>query len=386
MSEVNVKPNLNSPVREFWRLTFPAQPYVKATDKVFGGIGAFVGILGLLWAARYAMPQSSLLVVASMGASAVLFFAAPNSPLAQPWAFAGGHLVSALSGVTCYQIIPDAFTAAAAAVSIAVLLMHFLHCLHPPGGATALFAVLGGDAVHDLGFGYVLMPVGLNVALFLSLAILVNNYLIPRRNYPSCSASPLSSILPASPRDGFEQSGPKTVLRDIDLIPDGHEEISKPAPLNARGRVFTTVKVSDVMQENAPHCVYGDELEAIWELISSDPDTGVPVIDCECRVVGIVTIADFLKLVKGNSPGKPTEEVSGFIHRAPETSSAKVEVVEQIMTSPVITISCDACVDSLISLFAAEKVHHVPVVDTEQRLMGMVKQSDLLEFCCVNFN
>ena len=121
---------------------FPAQPYAPPQDKILGGVAAFVAAFGVVAGSHHFAPQLTIPVVASTGASAVLFFAAPHSPLAQPCPFVGGHLLSAVLGVCCYQLIPDTFTAAATAVSLAIVFMHFLHCLHPPGGATALMAVM----------------------------------------------------------------------------------------------------------------------------------------------------------------------------------------------------------------------------------------------------
>ena len=106
-------------------------------------------------------------MVASIGASAVLLFAIPTSTLSSPWAFVGGHLVSVTIGVTCAQWIPDLPLASGMAVSFAILGMFYLRCLHPPGGAAALLAVLGGDSVHSLGYQFVISPVMFNVAIML---------------------------------------------------------------------------------------------------------------------------------------------------------------------------------------------------------------------------
>jgi len=103
------------------RMFFPAQPYSPSKDKILGGVGAFVAVFGLVAGSHYFAPQLTIPVVAPMGASAVLFFAAPHSPLAQPWPFVGGHLLSAVLGVSCYTLIPDTFTAATTAVSLAIV-------------------------------------------------------------------------------------------------------------------------------------------------------------------------------------------------------------------------------------------------------------------------
>jgi CBS domain-containing membrane protein len=151
-------------------------------------LGAFVAILltGLV-SAPFVGPGTPLLV-ASMGASAVLMFCLPDSPLTTPWAFVGGHFVSVVAGITCAQLVPDTALAAALAVGLAILLMQLLGCLHPPGGAAALTCVVGGPQVTGLGYKFLLLPVGLNVALMLALVWGIHR--LTRRLAQDASAPP----------------------------------------------------------------------------------------------------------------------------------------------------------------------------------------------------
>lgn len=153
-------------------------------EKLIAGLGGFTGIaLVLLVTRQFLGAADTPLIVASMGASAVLLFAVPHGPLSQPWALGCGHLVSAVIGVSCYLVIPEPMLAAAAAVGLAITAMHYLQCLHPPGGATALSAVLAGSGVHALGYQYVFTPVLINVAIIFTVAVAFN-YLMPWRRYP----------------------------------------------------------------------------------------------------------------------------------------------------------------------------------------------------------
>lgn len=128
--------------------------------------------------------QAALLIIPSLGASAVLIFAVPHSPLTQPWAVFGGHLISALIGVSCYKLIPVPMLAAACAVGFAIAGMHLARCIHPPGGATALTAVIGGSSVHSLAYSYALSPVALNCLIIVIVGFLFN-YGFPWRRYPA---------------------------------------------------------------------------------------------------------------------------------------------------------------------------------------------------------
>jgi CBS-domain-containing membrane protein len=149
--------------------------------------GGLLGILAVLWISHFWLGgHGGVLAVASMGASAVLLFAAPHGALSQPWPVLGGNVVSAVIGVSCaHWLGHEPMLAASLAVALSIAAMYGLRCLHPPGGATALYAVLGGDAVHALGYGYVFSPVLLNVVVLLAVAV-VFNYPFAWRRYPQC--------------------------------------------------------------------------------------------------------------------------------------------------------------------------------------------------------
>jgi CBS-domain-containing membrane protein len=147
--------------------------------------GGLLGILAVLWVGHFWLEgHGGVLAVASMGASAVLLFAAPHGALSQPWPVLGGHLISAVIGVACARWLGhEPMLAASLAVALSIAAMYGMRCLHPPGGATALYAVMGGDAVHALGYGYVVSPVLLNALVILAVAV-VFNYPFAWRRYP----------------------------------------------------------------------------------------------------------------------------------------------------------------------------------------------------------
>lgn len=132
-------------------------------DRLVAVLGALIGIaLTALGCGLLVAKPEMIVLVAPMGASAVLLYAVPSSPLAQPWPVFGGNIVSALVGIAAALLLGHGALAAGVAVSAAILLMSVLRCLHPPGGACALLAVLGGPAVLDHGYGFALVPVALN--------------------------------------------------------------------------------------------------------------------------------------------------------------------------------------------------------------------------------
>jgi CBS-domain-containing membrane protein len=160
-------------------------PRVRTVEVLLSLIGAFVGIaaLGLMHTLMFDHFGFTLLL-GSFGATAVLVFGASRSPMAQPRNVLGGHVLSALIGVTAQQSLGTApWLAAALAVSAAVAVMHLTKTFHPPGGATALIAVVGGDPVHNLGYAYAILPAGVGAFALLVIGLVVNN--IPKnRRYP----------------------------------------------------------------------------------------------------------------------------------------------------------------------------------------------------------
>ena len=160
-------------------------PLVSPSEIVWSWIGAFLGIAAVAYISYQKLDETDMvMIIGSFGASAVLIYGAIKSPLAQPRNLLGGHVFSAIVGVSCYQLLgSQMWLASAVAVATAIALMHATKTLHPPGGATALIAVIGSDKIHALGYLYAIIPAGLGAVVMLAVALVVNN--IPQsRRYP----------------------------------------------------------------------------------------------------------------------------------------------------------------------------------------------------------
>ncbi|WPL18975.1 HPP family protein [Thiorhodovibrio winogradskyi] len=160
-------------------------PRVSWREILWSWIGSVLGIGAVAWLHQaWFAGEDLILLIGSLGASAVLVYGAPRSPLAQPRNLIGGHLVSAVVGVAAWQLLaPWPWLAAALAVATAIALMHATRTLHPPGGATALIAVIGSEQIHILGFLYCLIPATLGPLILLLVGLVVNNLPAGRR-YP----------------------------------------------------------------------------------------------------------------------------------------------------------------------------------------------------------
>ena len=178
----SVESSMLQKIKKFWGFEIDSVSHAEKLVSTLGGILSIFLIAFISY--KVTGVTGATLIVPSMGASAVLLFAVPHGKLSQPWALFGGHLVSAFVGVTCYQLVPDPFLAAGLAVGLAIGAMHVFYCIHPPGGATALAAVIGGPAIHAIGYEYILIPILLNSLIIFSVAFIFNN-MFPWRRYPA---------------------------------------------------------------------------------------------------------------------------------------------------------------------------------------------------------
>jgi len=188
-----------SGMKKLYEILGITQTPVSHAEKIVSAIGGFVSIFCIYYVSQLLVgPVAGAIIVASMGASAVLLFAVPHGQLSQPWPVIGGHLISACIGVSCAKYIPNTVLAASLAVGVSIAVMYYLRCVHPPGGATAISAVIGGETVHELGYQFVVTPIMLNVVIILVVAVTFN-YLFRWRRYPAFLRDREISKQPASP-------------------------------------------------------------------------------------------------------------------------------------------------------------------------------------------
>ena len=326
------------------------------------------------------------MIVASMGASAIILFFIPGSPLAQPWPFVGGQLVSAVVGVACALNIQETSTAAATAVGGSVLLMLLFRCLHPPAAATSLTPIMAGTSITSLGYSFVLVPVALNVATMLILAIIVNRWVMDR-GYPS----PLPvkkekhqrhSITAPSHQIGFSEQDLNNALQESDVFIDmTHAELSHlltQVEINAFKRLKGNILCSDIMIEDVISVEFGTEVEQAWQIMRSNKLKAMPVIDRARRVIGILTWNDFFKFIDLNAYESFQDKFRRFIRRTFDVTATKPEAVGLIMTSSVNTLPDTTHIVDLVSLMSIHGHRQIPIVNSERRLVGMVYQANLI--------
>lgn len=360
-----------------WLMAFiPQAPIASAREKIYGCLGAGLGLWLTECLSHWFLGASSIWFIAPMGASAVLLFAVPSSPLAQPWSIIGGNVISAAIGVACARWILNPGLAASLAAGIAIYAMFALRCLHPPGGAVALTAVLGGPAVHAMGLAFAWQLVALNSGLLLLLALLFNNAL--RRNYPhragaQVSPSPHGTADPLpSVRVGFSHADLHQILLErgqlMDIREDDLEDIIRLAELRAHRRSFGTILCSDIMSRDVISVGLHHAPMQAWALLAEHKVKALPVIDADNVLLGIISLHDFF--IGPHAPAPASLPLAPLLHGPLG--------IQDLMTRDVITAAPQQPISELVSCFSDGGLHHLPVVDEHKKIIGMVTQSDLL--------
>lgn len=357
-------------LQRFW----PTALHVSHQEKLRMVLGAGLGVLFAGILSQYAGQGLGPWLVAPIGASAVLVFGLPSSPLAQPWSVVGGNTLSALVGTAIAFIFHDNLAVAAAlAVALSMVVMLWGRCLHPPGGASALLVVLmQKPSLNTVLFAFLLNSV------FLVIAGLVYNNLTGR-SYPHHAKLDRDDV---DAVDRFTQSDLNTALAHyqelLDVDPSDLAQLLQYAESAAYQRTLGDLRCEEVMSRS-PHSVeFGSSLSEAWALMRRHHVKALPVVDRARRVVGIITLADFLKHAQIDEYMELSERLKSVWQSTGVSHSDKPEVVGQIMTRRVRVASAHSYLAELLPLFSQTGHHHLPVIDSENRLIGILTQSDVV--------
>lgn len=346
-------------------------------------LGALVG-MGLCSLMLHAMPVGSHWLIAPVGASAVILYALSHSPLAQPWPVIGSYLVATVVALASAEFIPIPQLAAAVAVAASIWLMARFKCIHPPGGALALFIVLDGPytmARMGLTLGLVL----LNVAAMLLAALLVNNLVLGRR-YPYSPKRGAANLhhtgdVPPLSRIGLNHADLESAVQALDTFVDVQEDELVQLYNLAVDHAFDRhigLSCGDIMSRDVVTVQFGTELEQAWAQLRAHKIKALPVVDSFGRLIGILTVADYLRQMDDTTAAGLAVRLQGLLKRTPGEKSEKAEVVGQIMAAEVYAARTDTPISELVHHLSERGLHHIPVLDDKRRVLGMVTQSDVI--------
>lgn len=363
------------------RLPWPSNPSpVSFGEKLRSALTALVAIfLAGTLGAQFIDGGGLRALLASMGASAVILFAIPSSPMARSWPLVGGHFISASIGILCARHVEALWWSGALAVGLSIFAMQLTRCLHPPGGASALIPVLGGEPIRQLGFQFLLTPLALNVAVLLLLSQLQHRLMAGGK-----APAPVVQTrdVPSLERLGLRGEDLRAALKDLNAFVDiGEDELAdiyNRAAGHAYRREFGEVTCRMIMSRDLVTAEFGDDLESVWGLMQTRRIKALPVIDKGRHVLGIITLSDFFRHACVDRPANLGARLYQLIRPTPTVESCKPEVAGQIMSSPVITGRCDWHIAELAPVLSERGIHQVPIVDERGKLEGLVTQSDLI--------
>lgn len=337
-------------------------PAVPHRELWLSSAGAALALGGVLLAANSLLGPG--LFIAPMGAAAVLLFAMPASPVAQPWPVLGGNTVSAFVGIACWQWLGATPAAVGLAGGLAIGAMLALRCLHPPGGAVAMTAVIGGPAIHDLGFDFATHLVPIEAALLLGAAVVVHK--LTGRRYPHAGAAhPHVTADPLPTNRLLAREDLQAALVEqghaMDIDVDDLESIVTGAQLHAGRRRRGQVLCRDIMSRDVVTVQPQTPLRDAWSLFERHKIKAMPVIDRDDKLVGIVSLHDFFQAAADGPP-----------------VASRADRIEQIMTREVRIARPQRPLADIVEAFSNGGLHHLPVLDTHDRVVGMITQSDVV--------
>lgn len=326
-----------------------------------GGLGAVLGVAGAGFFARLLTEgaiSASPLLVAPIGASAVLVFAVPASPLAQPRPVIVGNVLSALVGVICALAVPHPLAAPALAVGLAIALMILTGCLHPPGGAMALTAALMTEAGEPAGLGFALVPAGLCSVLLVLCAAAYGR--VSGRAYPHRSAAPPNphGAKDARPgrRLGVNEADIERALAEygqlLDVDPADLDALFRQVEEKAHRRLHAEIPCRDIMTGDVISLQAAQSARSALAYLQARDLRVAPVVDELGRLVGLARRAELQ--AAGERP--VGEVVDPFVHKVTPATP----------------------IQNLMPLLASGQAHEAMVVDAERRLVGVITQTDLL--------
>lgn len=331
---------------------------------MLSGLGALSGLAISSLISWYVLGGMNAWYIAPMGASSVLLFAVPNSPLAQPWNVIVGNTLAGFIGVACTQYLPDLTSAFSVAVGLAIFVMMTTDSLHPPSGAVAITAVLGGEAVHRLGFHFILYPVLLNSILLLVFAVFFNRLI--GRHYPitahvnerSKDPTPTQKVS-IQPKDIEYALEHHTELLDISQY--DLEKIILEAQSHANERLINSFVCQDIMSRDVIKLHEHDDIHQALDKFKAVNLMSLPVVNAEEHLVGTLALYEVVEWFKG----------------AADPRNSWQHYVRQIMSHKVVTVSPLQPIQDLVPYFVEKSFNYIPVVE-EHRLIGIISRADMI--------
>ncbi len=354
----------------------PVLPNTHPVDLARTGAGALLALLVLAGLAHLLVPGAGLRLIAPFGASAVLLFAVPNSPLAQPWSVLMGNTVSAVVAVAVVQLVPQGIWSVPLAVALAIMAMMLTRALHPPGGAVAMLAALSPDATLAQGWAFVLLPVAVGSALLIGVALIwhrISGRAYPQRQVAATADAPQTARIGLGPDDlaaildRYRQSANLGVA-DLARLIGAAEEATAAQRMDG----FTC---DEIMSRDLVTVLPDTSLSTVADIFRSRGFTSLPVV-ADGRFLGVIFQLDLIRQARNDSLRLNRNFFAAFA-RLLDRSRKTAPTAADIMQVAVPRVTPKTPVGALLPMLADGGVEAVPVV-VGPRILGIVTRSDLV--------
>lgn len=357
---------------------------IPITERLKVALAGFIALfIVTMVSLQLADSTSTVVLLASMGASSVLLFGLPNSPLAKPWSFAAGHLISAVVGVICSHLFTDLALMAAVTIALVLFCMYIFECMHPPGGATALVPVIASSD-QLLGYDFLLYPVALNVFVMLAVALLLQKFWL-KRGWQKASQQydPVHLHHDQTPlkRLGLQAEDLLLALNSfqtvVDISEQDLEQLFHQAQLHAYQRKTSEILCRDIMSRDLI-CVSPDTpAGTAWQLLRKHQVSMLPVVDQQQQLLGVISMTDFLKNLQVPHYWGLLRHLNQLLLKRGHRRQHKATVAE-LMTRQVTVVREQDHLAAVVPLLSDRGLHHIPVLNAEQTLVGIITQSDMI--------
>jgi len=338
------------------RVFRPILPGATGRDRIVACFGAAVGIIlaGLIGALVHGDGEALPWIVAPIGASAVLLFAVPASPMAQPWPIIGGNALSALVGFAVGEALGHGAIACGIGVGLAIGVMSVTRSLHPPGGAAALTGVLGSALVSDAGWWFPLAPVALDAVVLVAIGWAFHRFSGHPYPHPKAPEQATQDPLPTV-RVGVRDEDLDAVLARVGETFDVDREdlrlLLSQLELQILSRRHPDLTCGEIMSRDVISVPRGADSAVARKLLLDSGVRLLPVLDDAERPVGGVGLRELAR---------------------------PAATVEAVMTAPLTVTPAEPAM-MLIGPLSDGHRHAAMVVDPDSgAIRGLVTQADLL--------
>lgn len=351
-----------SKLRQSLRSLGPVSASAPLREAVRAGLGALAGlaIAGLFALSPRIDMQFGLYLIAPFGATSVLLFAVPNSPLAQPWAAVVGNTLAAVVGVASCLLVADPALRIAVAVGVTIALTIVCRALHPPAGAVAMTAAMSPEAVSELGFRFALTPVATGTVMLVLLATIYARFTgrtYPMRRLDDPNANATGDPAPST-RLGLSQDQLVSLLERYRQSHNlGAQDLARlvgAAELQAAAMRVGPVTAKDIMSRDLVTVGPLTSQAEVARLFRQHRFTSIPVVDDAGRYLGVIFQIHLIR-----AAGNLAEPASMLMQRGGPQAAPGTPLGE------------------LLALTADGEVDAVPVLE-DARITGIVTRTDLI--------